>query len=98
MRTVNIAELKARLSPHIQHMREGEEVLVCERNQPVARILLCRQPCRQEDHGEPERELIAGGVLVPPVERRSAAAWPQPPGNIRDEVVSRLWHEEREGR
>jgi prevent-host-death family protein len=94
MRTVNIAELKARLSAHIQHVREGEEVLVCERNRPVARII----PCREEDHTEQERELIARGTLTPPLKRRSNAAWPQPPGNIPDEVISRLWHEEREGR
>jgi len=94
MRTVNIAELKARLSAHIQHVRDGEEVLVCERNKPVARII----PCREKDYTEQERELIARGVLAPPVRRRSTATWPQPPGNIPDKVVSLLWQEEREGR
>jgi prevent-host-death family protein len=94
MRTVNIAELKAHLSAHIQHVREGEEVLVCERNRPVARII----PCREEDHSAQEGELIARGALVPPSKQRSIASWPQPPGNIPDEIVSRLWHEEREGR
>jgi len=39
MRTVNIAELKARLSAHIRRVRAGEEVLVCDRNKPVARIM-----------------------------------------------------------
>ncbi len=29
MRTVNISDLKARLSAHIQIVRDGEEVLVC---------------------------------------------------------------------
>jgi prevent-host-death family protein len=94
MRTVNIAELKARLSAHIQHVRQGEEILVCERNKPVARII----PCREKDHAEQDRELIARGVLVPPLKRRSTARWPLPPGNISDEVVLRLWQEERESR
>ena len=41
MRTVNIADLKAHLSAHIQRVRDGEEVLVCDRNRPVARIVPC---------------------------------------------------------
>jgi len=40
MRTVNISDLKAQLSAHIQLVRDGEEVLVCDRNKPVARIVL----------------------------------------------------------
>jgi prevent-host-death family protein len=46
MRTVNISELRAQLSAHIQLVREGEEVLVCDRNKPVARIV----PCSLADH------------------------------------------------
>jgi len=92
VRTVNIADLKARLSAHIQHVRDGEEVLVCERNKPVARIIPCR-----EVQSEQERSLMARGVLAPPLKRR-VSRWPQPPGSISDQVVSRLWQEEREGR
>lgn len=95
MRTVNIADLKAKLSAHIQLVRDGEEVLVCDRNKPVARIV----PCRVEDFPERERQLIARGVLSPPLKRRSSAvSWPEPPGNISDEVMERIWREERENR
>jgi prevent-host-death family protein len=95
MRTVNISDLKARLSAHIQHVKDGEELLVCDRNKPVARII----PCSVDDMGERERRLIARGVLVPPKKkRRSPASWPDPPGNVSDEVMERLWQEEREGR
>ena len=52
MRFVNISDLKARLSAHIQMVREGEEVLVCDRNKPVARIV----PCLLEDQPERERQ------------------------------------------
>ena len=41
MKTVNISDLKARLSAHIQMVRSGEEVLVCDGNKPVARIVPC---------------------------------------------------------
>jgi antitoxin (DNA-binding transcriptional repressor) of toxin-antitoxin stability system len=54
MRTVNISDLKAQLSAHIQLVLDGEEVLVCDRNKPPARIV----PCRLEGPSEQER-LIA---------------------------------------
>jgi prevent-host-death family protein len=95
MRRVNIAELKARLSAHIRRVRAGEEVLVCDRNKPVARII----PCGLEDYSEQEQRLIARGVLTPPVRRRRpSASWPKPAGNIPDGVMDRIWEEEREGR
>jgi len=94
MRTVNIATLKAQLSAHIQHVREGEEILVCERNKPVARII----PCREEDHSAQEMDLIARGLLAPPLEKRRSNSWPKPPGHISDEIADRIWQEERNGR
>jgi prevent-host-death family protein len=95
MRTVNISDLKAQLSAHLQWVRDGEEVLVCDRNRPVARIV----PCRPEDQPERERGLVARGVLTPPLKRRSSpVSWPEPPGTISDEVVEHLWREERENR
>jgi prevent-host-death family protein len=94
MRTVNIATLKAQLSAHIQHVREGEEILVCERNKPVARII----PCHEENHSADEMELIARGLLAPPLKRRSSRSWPKPPGNVSDEIATQIWQEERNGR
>jgi prevent-host-death family protein len=95
MRTVNIAELKSKLSAHIQFVRDGEEVLVCDRNRPVARIV----PYHADDQPERERRLIAQGVLKPPLKRRKPPfTWPQPPGNISREVMEQVWREEREGR
>ena len=95
MRTVNISDLKAQLSAHIQLVRDGEEVLVCDRNKPVARIV----PCYLEGRSERERRLVARGVLSPPMKKRPAStSWPEPPGNVSDEVMEQLWREEREGR
>lgn len=95
MRIVNISDLKARLSAHIQFVRDGEEVLVCDRNQPVARIV----PCRLEDRSERERRLVARGVLTPPLKRRSeSAAWPTPPGDVSEEAIEKVWREERDNR
>jgi prevent-host-death family protein len=39
MKSVNIAELKNRLSLYLNDVKAGEEILVRDRNQPVARIV-----------------------------------------------------------
>ena len=39
MKSVNIAELKNRLSVYLNEVKAGEEILVLDRNQPVARIV-----------------------------------------------------------
>jgi prevent-host-death family protein len=93
MRTVNIAELKAHLSAHIQLVRNGEEVLVCDRNKPVARIV----PCRLEGHSRQAQRLVASGVMTLPLDKRPAS-WPDPPGDVSDEVIEQIWREERQDR
>jgi prevent-host-death family protein len=93
VRKVNISELKARLSAHLDWVRKGEEVLVCDRDKPVARIV----PVRLEDHSEQERRLIARGVLTPPLKKQPASL-PNPPGDVSDEVMEKLWREERDSR
>jgi antitoxin (DNA-binding transcriptional repressor) of toxin-antitoxin stability system len=95
MKTVNISDLKAQLSAHIQLVKDSEEVLVCDRNKPVARIV----PCRLQGLSEQEQRLVARGVLTPPLKKRPAVvSWPEPPGNVSDEVIERVWREERESR
>jgi prevent-host-death family protein len=93
MRTVKITDLKARLSAHLQFVRDGEELLVCDRNKPVARIV----PCSAEDEPERERRLIARGIMTPPKKKRRPSL-PRPAGNVSDEVMERVWREEREDR
>ena len=95
MRTVNIGDLKARLSAHLRIVRGGEEVLVCDRNQPVARIV----PCPLEGLSEQEQRLVARGILTPPLKKRPvSASWPEPPGNVSDKAMEQVWQEERENR
>ena len=95
MRTVNISDLTARLSACIQFVREGQEVVVCDRRQPVAKIV----PIRAEDFSEQERRLVARGILAPPAKKPTQLhEWPDPPGHISDAVMEQIWHLEREGR
>jgi prevent-host-death family protein len=39
MKTVNVAKLKNELSAYLGYVRKGEEVLVKDRNTPIARIV-----------------------------------------------------------
>ena len=65
MRTVNIADLKNRLSAYLQLVRNGEEIVVKDRDLPVAQI----SPYRFHDLAEEDRQLVAAGVLKPPRKR-----------------------------
>jgi prevent-host-death family protein len=56
MKTVGIADLKAHLSEHLRHVREGEVLTIVDRQTPVARLspaqgsrlaLTIRQPLRR---------------------------------------------------
>ena len=94
MRSVNIADLQARRSAHLRFVRDGEKVIVCDRNRPVARII----PCTHLEQPEQEQRLIARGLLTPPNQPCNLSSWPKPPGNVSEEVIEQLWREEREGR
>jgi prevent-host-death family protein len=95
MKRVNISDLKAHLSAHIQLVRDGEELIVCDRNKPVARIV----PCRLDDDSEQEQRLVARGVLTPPLKQRhSSVSWPVPPGNVSDKIMEQVWRKERNDR
>ena len=50
MKSVNITELKNRLSVYLNDVKAGEEILVHDHNQPVARIVpLVRSIDKDED-------------------------------------------------
>ncbi len=62
MRSVNIAELKNRLSAYLQHVRAGEEVVIRDRNLPVAKLV----PLSTADVSSEELALAASGELLLP--------------------------------
>jgi len=61
MRTVNIAELKNRLSTYITYAKAGETIIIRDRNTPVAQLI----PITPPDDGltEEERSLVADGIM-----------------------------------
>jgi antitoxin (DNA-binding transcriptional repressor) of toxin-antitoxin stability system len=97
MRTAKIGELKAKLSAHIQYVKNGEEVLILNRNKPVARLVPAGVV---EDEDTRRQRLIANGIVTPPkMLRPEGYKLPKPPGPmISDAVMERVWREERDGR
>ncbi len=55
MKSVNIGTLKNELSAYLRYVRDGEEVVVRDRNVPIARIV----PFRTVNVTEEEAELAA---------------------------------------
>jgi prevent-host-death family protein len=62
MRTVNVATLKNQLSKYITYAKAGEEVIIRDRNLPVAKLV----PFSAEDATEQELRLVAEGKLKLP--------------------------------
>jgi prevent-host-death family protein len=79
MRTVNIGELKNQLSAYLQFVRNGEEIIVRDRNTPVARIL----PIPADSLSEHEAQLVATGAMTLPLEEMDwDAFFAEPLGNV----------------
>jgi len=62
MRSVNIAELKNRLSAYVRFARNGEEIVIRDRNLPVAKIV----PFDSGDASADELRLVAEGKMKLP--------------------------------
>jgi len=98
MRTAKISELKAKLSAHIEYVKRGEEVLILDRNKPVAKLV---SAASATDADARLQRLIAKGIVTPPIEPRvEGEEWPGPagPNVVPREITDQIWREEREGR
>jgi len=97
--TINIAELKNRLSAYIQQVRAGQEIVVRDRNLPVAKLV----PFRAPDTSAEELGLAASGELRLPEETLDEAAfWAIGSDEVSSEAVaealSRAISQDREER
>ena len=63
MKTVNIGELKNHLSAYLQYVRNGEEVVIRDRNVAVARILPIRESDQPSDREAEIAAMVASGAL-----------------------------------
>lgn len=75
MQQVNIAELKNRLSHYLNKVRAGEEVLVRDRQRPVAKIVPVSFVGNEETE---ELALAASGVIRLPEAELPISFWKMP--------------------
>lgn len=93
MKSVNIAELKNRLSRYLNEVKAGEEILVRDRNRPVARIVPLAHTAGQDE------ELIAlaaqGKVRLGegPIDE---SFWQLPAPRVSPDVLRRVLEQERD--
>lgn len=62
MRSVNVAELKNHLSKYLTFAKSGEEIVIRDRNLPVAKLI----PFRSDAASDEELLLVASGQMQIP--------------------------------
>ena len=80
---MKIGELKNQLSAYLRHVRNGEEVLVLDRDKPVARIL----PFADSTISDEEARLVAAEAMTLPDEMDWDAFFALPKANVPREVA-----------
>ena len=95
MRSVNIAELKNRLSTYITFARGGEEIVIRDRNLPVAKLI----PFSAGDASDEEMMLVAAGKMrLPEVPLNVEELWKIKTGSVEssDAIAALLSDREEE--
>jgi prevent-host-death family protein len=59
MRSTNIADLRNRLTQYLKEVRAGEEIVVRDRQRPIAKIV----PFSVDEDEEDDADLVAAGVI-----------------------------------
>jgi prevent-host-death family protein len=94
MRSVNVAELKNSLSSYLRLVRDGEELIVRDRNRPIARIVPIAS---EEPEDDEEARLIASGQLTPGGGPIGEEFWAMPAPKVSAKAVQRALEAERDG-
>ena len=70
MRSANIAELRNKLTQYLREVRAGEEIVVRDRQRPIAKIV----PLTPDDEAD-DAALIAAGLMRKARRPLAAAFW-----------------------
>jgi prevent-host-death family protein len=94
MRSVNIAELKNRLSTYVTFARGGEEIIIWDRNLPVAKLI----PFASGSASEDELLLVAAGKMrLPEVHLDVDELWKIKTGSVgRSNAIAALLEDRNE--
>lgn len=100
MTSVSVAELHESLDRYLEQVKGGDEVVVTQDGNAVARLVPVAQPTTLE-RGSPRRrsyeELVAAGILRPPKRRLPPEFWteprvPDPEGNVLRNLLEEREH------
>lgn len=96
MRSVNVAKLKDRLSEYLGFAKNGEEIVIRDRNLPVAKLV----PFKAENASEEELLLVAAGKMrLPERELDLKRFHRMPAGRVKgSKAVQALLADREEGR
>ena len=94
-RTATVVNLKARLSEHLRLVKAGHEVVITERNVPVARLV----PLDDRERQSTRRLRLTRAGMLTPGSGRLPAALKRPPSGAHDDasVVDALLSERDAG-
>lgn len=93
MRSVNVAQLKNQLSKYLRFARQGEEIVIRDRNLPVAMLV----PFSAADADDEELELVAAGKMrLPKIRLDLKELWKIPTGSVTGNKAIRAVLDDRE--
>jgi prevent-host-death family protein len=93
MRSVNVAELKNQLSKYLKFAKQGEEVIIRDRNLPVAKLV----PFLTENTDDEELILVAAGKMRLPKTRLDLRKlWEIPTGTVQGNSAIQAVLDDRE--
>jgi prevent-host-death family protein len=93
MRSVNVAELKNRLSTYLTYAKGGEVIVIRDRNLPVAKLI----PFTAEDASEDELALVAAGAMRLPEEPLDLnQLWKMPRATVTGNAAAQAVLDERD--
>ncbi|MBO0797945.1 MAG: type II toxin-antitoxin system prevent-host-death family antitoxin [Blastocatellia bacterium] len=94
MQTVNIADLKANLSAYLDIVRNGGELIIKDRNRPIARMIPLAAGV---DLDAEEESLIASGLLRLPTAELPQDFWKMPAPTVPMDILLAAIRAERDG-
>ena len=97
MKSVGIADLKARLSSHLKRVKAGQQVLITDRGQPIAKLVPLENPA---EPGSRRERLAKAGLLIlgRGWSRREPLVPPEGDPTLGEDILQALIEERREGR
>lgn len=94
MKTTSVSELKSRLSAYLAEVQRGEEILIKDRNRPVARIVPLTL---NGDYESEEAALVAAGVMtLPERDELPPSFWRWKGAGIDEKLAVKAVRDERE--